>query len=231
MVEKNKRIVNLSHPYLSIAYRGIYSYGSNQEWSESKVMKGYGCGVIASSDVLAYLGLHKRGCQTKELRDLKFEKGAVEYQSYQEYVKVMRKKYFPVMPHFGIPGCMLPFGFNWYFYKNHIPLRAHWSVLPKNLMSGIQKMLDRDIPVILSIGLNFPFFWGKKALQIYTKSHDGTYTPIQKVRAHYVTVTGVEDDKLCISSWGKEYYIFWEEYRIYVKKHSSYFASNICLIK
>ena len=42
-----------------------------------------------------------------------------------------------------------------------------------------------------------------------------------------MTVTGMDEDWLCVSSWGNRYYISREEYRRYVRRHSSYLFSNI----
>jgi hypothetical protein len=42
-----------------------------------------------------------------------------------------------------------------------------------------------------------------------------------------VTVTGMDDEWLQIASWGKRYFIRRCEYMEYIRKNSSYFASNI----
>ena len=92
-------------------------------------------------------------------------------------------------------------------------------------------MLTRDIPVIFSVGPNFPKFWGKQAVNLYKKTAQGQYIPASKARAHYMTITGRDGKWLQISSWGKEYYLDFEEYLEYIRKHSSFIVSNIICIK
>ncbi len=58
-----------------------------------------------------------------------------------------------------------------------------------------------------------------------------------KINSHFVTVTGIIRDDLAsrymlrISSWGKQYYINYEEYRHYVESTSGRFTSSIVQIK
>ena len=82
--------------------------------------------------------------------------------------------------------------------------------------------------MILSIGQNIPF-WRRKKLCLY-RQENGVCLPAAEVKAHFVVVTGLENEYLQVSSWGKEYYISWQEYQKYAKKYSSFLVSNICLI-
>lgn len=83
-------------------------------------------------------------------------------------------------------------------------------------------MLHRDIPVILCI----PVMFGKrnegKGVALYKKDGSG-YHKVQTVNAHYVMITGVikEDGGpyFEISSWGKRYYINWQEYKSLIYRH------------
>ena len=88
----------------------------------------------------------------------------------------------------------------------------------------------QDIPVILAIGPNFPPLLGRKKVTFY-RLENGEYLPAAETAAHFVVVTGIVGEYLQVSSWGKEYYMFWPEYQRYVKKCSSFFASNICRIR
>lgn len=61
-----------------------------------------------------------------------------------------------------------------------------------------------------------------------------SYKPVQKdINGHFVTVTGIIKDSaaarimLRISSWGKEYYINYEEYRDYIGDQSGTYTSSI----
>lgn len=59
----------------------------------------------------------------------------------------------------------------------------------------------------------------------------------QDVNSHYVTVTGIIKDDVAsrimlrISSWGKQFYINYEEYRDYIDSYSGTFTSSIVQIK
>lgn len=75
-----------------------------------------------------------------------------------------------------------------------------------------------------------------------TKAQDNNKKPyyyktaVPEVHGHYVTVTGVIKDDvtnrimLKISSWGKQYYINYEEYRDYVENYGDTFTSSIVMI-
>ncbi len=45
----------LKGEYISVLKDGRLSYGGSQRWSDSPVLRGYGCGVIAALDLLLYL--------------------------------------------------------------------------------------------------------------------------------------------------------------------------------
>ena len=92
-------------------------------------------------------------------------------------------------------------------------------------------MLSADLPVILAVGPNFPAVWMKERLRFFVKSKNGVFRPGTATKSHYVTVTGMDEDWLRISSWGSEYYISRREYEDYVHRHSNPLFSNILYIK
>ena len=53
------KTIRLKYPYVAVMKDGKLSYGGNQSWFQGKILKKYGCGVIAGTDVLLYLNLHK----------------------------------------------------------------------------------------------------------------------------------------------------------------------------
>lgn len=220
----------LRYPYIAVNKDGKLHYGGSQSWSMSKIMQKYGCGVIAGTDLLLYLDLHKTYCRGMEAETEAYENGALKEEEYLHLVQKMRVRYFPLIPGFGMPGWLLALGINFYFLKNRIPLWASFGVTGKNIFQRIQGMLAHDIPVILAIGPNFPLPLKKHKLTFYRKSGD-TYREACKTAAHYVTVTGMDDMWLRISSWGQEYYVNKKEYLDYVKRHSSFLVSNICFIR
>ena len=205
----------LKKPYLQIRYKDQMSYGGNQTWFEKKFMKKSACGVIGAADVL----LHMRG------------KTQMTESEYMEFAKKLWKGYLPVIPGFGMNGLTLMLGLNGYFIKKKMPYRAYWNVSGRKKLAKIDQMLSKDIPVIFSVGPNFPNFRGKATVRLYIKNSDGNYGKASKVRSHYMIVTGRDGSYLQLSSWGKEYYINYAEYQDYIKQYSSHLVSNIVCIK
>lgn len=205
----------LQRPFLRIHGKNGNSFGGSQTWFLYKFLRKVGCGVISASNVLLYLQGREQMTEA----------------AYMEFAGKIWVRYFPVVPGFGMNGLTLMFGMNRYFQKNGIPYRAFWGISGRKMLDRIDKMLAKDIPVIMSVGPNFPIFWGKNQLTFYTKMRNGQYLPAAKTKAHYVTVTGRDGIYLQISSWGKEYYIDIREYREYVKSCSSSLVSNIICIK
>ena len=220
----------LKEPYIAIMKDGSLSYGGSQEWWRRKIMAGYGCGVIAATDILFYLDLHKEYCKGKDFQEEDIKSGIVDIETYQRCAEAMRKKYFPVIPSLGIPGWLLGMEINRYFIKNRIPLKATFGVRSRNIPNRIKAMLEHDIPVILAIGPNFPLPVRKHKLAFYEKIEEG-YEKIAEAAAHFVVITGFEGQWLRISSWGREYYVNFYEYQNYVKKYSCSLVSNICYIR
>lgn len=204
----------LKHSFLQVESKREYAFGGNQAWFPYKFLKKMGCGVVSAANVLMYL----KGKQN------------VSEMEYLDFAKKIWLQYLPVIPGFGMNGITLMIGLNRYFWKEGLPYRASWKISGKKMLSRIDEMLKKDIPVILSVGPNFPKFWRKEKLSFYRKADDGSYIPAVKTRAHFVTVTGREGQWLQISSWGKEYYFAIREYQNYVKNHSSYLVSNIICI-
>lgn len=204
----------LKHSFLQVETVGGTALGGNQAWFRRRYLKRSACGVISAANVLLY----RKGKQ-KLLE--------AEYMDFAEH---LWKYYLPVIPGFGMNGLTLSAGMNLYFLKNRLPYRAFWSLSGKKMMSRIDEMLERDFPVILGIGPNFPKFWGKETLKLYRRTPEGTSAAAAKTRAHFVTVTGREEDCLIISSWGKEYEIKINELETYVHRYSSSMVSNIIFI-
>lgn len=204
----------LKHPYLQVETPKEMSFGGDQSWFSRKFLRNVGCGIIGATDVLMYLRGRRKISQIE----------------YMDFAKYLWKRYLPVIPGFGMNGLTLMAGLNRYFLQNRLPYRAFWSVSVRKMLGRIDKMLGKDIPVILSVGPNFPFFMGKHQLTFYRKTNDGKYIPAVKTKAHFVTVTAREGVWLQISSWGKCYYIDIREYREYVRNYSSPLISNIICI-
>lgn len=201
----------LQSPYLKVDTKNGTAYGGNQAWLPYKFLKGMGCGLISAADVIFHL-------EGKE---------NLTEEEYVEFANKLWKWYLPVIPGFGMNGITLMIGLNRYFKKHGLSYRACWKISGEKLFSRIEQMLSDNIPVILSVGPNFPFVWKKQKLTFYTKNQEECFLPTVKTKAHFVTVTAREGAWLRISSWGKEYYISIREYREYVKRHSSFLVSNV----
>lgn len=190
------------------------SYGGNQKWFPYGFLKKSGCGVIGAANVI----LHLKG------------KKEVSRSEYMDFAKELWKYYFPVIPGIGMNGITLMVGLNRYFRKQELPYRACYQISRKKMLHRMDEMLSANVPVILSIGPNFPKLTGKKTITLYTKERNGQYLAKTGTKAHYVTVTGRIGTWLRISSWGKEYYIDLNEWKTYVRKYSSSLVSNIIYI-
>jgi len=220
----------LRYPYLSVKTQTENSFGGSQSWSNRRILRKYGCGVVGMADVLLYLGLHREDCETDLFYGILREDGYLSYPRYDRFVRKIWRRFLPVIPGVGIPGFFIPMAMNRYFRRYRIPLRAGWCFRSGQLLSRVETMLQQDIPVILAIGPNFPFLWRRKKLTLY-RLENGEYFPALETSAHFVVVTGIVGEFLQISSWGKEYYISWPEYQKYMKKNSSPVASNICRVQ
>ena len=143
----------------------------------------------------------------------------------------LSRRYLPLLPPFGTNGAALALGVNRVFARYNMPFRASWQLSGSKMMGKVESMLDADIPVILSIGGNFPFFWQENRVTLYSKDSLGRMHRASSTKAHYVTVTGSELNDLRISSWGREYYINKGEYFSYIHQHSNSIISNILMIE
>lgn len=219
---------SLSRPIISVEKNGEKSYGGNQRLFDNPTMRGYGCGVIAGADLLFYLALTRPGWATPythlpENEELSFE-------SYERLCSRLRHDFMPVIPRFGKTGPFLAAGLNAYFSRYGIGLRARWCIGHSKLFERIEEMLRADIPVIFSVGANFPLFWGKHRVNLYSRGADGAMQPSASTKAHFMTITGMDPDFLRVSSWGREYYISRREYLGYTKRYGSSVTSNIMYI-
>ena len=207
------------------------SYGGSQTWFSSPSIRGYGCGLIAAHDLLWYLE-RKESLTAQTDRHRSGEQLVSDSRSWEDYERSVKRlhRLFPILPRLGINGLMLSAGLNLAFLLRRLPYRACWHIGYRNTGKEISRLLDQDIPVILSIGGNFPLIWKKDRLPLYKKTGDGVYLKSSSTRAHYVTVTGIEHGWLRISSWGQEWYINWREYRNFARTKSCPLFSNICFM-
>ena len=223
-------MLRIKHNYISVAAGARRSFGGSQMLSVSKTMREVGCGVIAALDLLLYLSRTRDDCRCAFFADAASD-GCIDEREYDELALELSRRFFPIIPKLGVNGIMLAGGLNHFFRRYALPLRASWGMGSRRLYEEISDMLAQDFPVILSVGPDFPLVWQKHELNFYAKRPDGTLFPACRIKAHYVTVTGIDEQRLQISSWGREYYIDREEYWDYIRRHSGSIVSNIVKIR
>lgn len=219
----------LKHPYVSVAYGRGESYGGSQSLLGDKTERAVGCGVVAGLDLLAYLS-RWHGDTARLLREAALpEDGAIPAETYIRLAHRLRKAYLPLIPGQGINGILLALGLDRVFLGDGLPYLARWGVPYRRLWSETERMLAEDIPVILSVGPNFPKLWQHRALRLYDGA-DGRASG-ETVHAHYLTVTGMDGEWLQAASWGRRCFIRREEYLAYVAAHSARLLSNILTVR
>lgn len=203
--------------------------GGSQQLLPRKAMRDVGCGIVGAANVLLYLS-RKIGKSFGPL-DGKEETLPLSLDRFRRACRYLQLRYLPILPGFGMNGITLSIGMNRFFLTHRIPYRAHWCVSAEKLPEHVSDMLEKDLPVILAIGPNFPFFWRKKRLSLYRRLTDGRLTKAGSTTGHYVTITAMDDECFTVSSWGHEYIILREEYRNYSQKSSVPLFSNILLLR
>ncbi len=222
-----------------------YSYGGSQSWFDDHVSS-YGCGLIAASDTL--LCLMNRAGQ----KDLHYDQA-----SYEAWVSGLIGDPFHVIKWVGVPGTFIASGMKKVLKAKGTACDISWCVSHQKRLERIEEMLKAGLPVIFSIGPNL-FKRKPKGVWFFVKEdrevNEKALGPLSSFKAetmidgHYVTITGLvrgtfsltipgEGQKLYtgtmvkISSWGRIYYICYDEYETYVSRCSNAVFSNICLIR
>lgn len=186
------------------------AYGGNQHWCDTEVMKLRGCGAVAAANVI--LTLQGKLC--------------VEKEEYQQLVRELSRRYLWVIPKIGLDGFSLQFGMNRYFRRMHMPYRTRWGCRRKILWEEVRRMLDEGIPVIIAVGPNFPFFWKAEKVRLYSRGR-----AVLRVHDHYMTVTGMNEEWITVSSWGKCYEIYKAEFEEYQRKYSNGLLTSVLKVR
>ena len=223
-------MIELQHPYISVKYPGMASYGGGQQFSADPMLRRCGCGIIAATDLLLYLSCWHAFGAVDYFAGLLSEE-VIPSPSYHACIQRMNRKYFPMIPYGGINGLMLMAGVQRFFHDHGMPYNARWCFLSDKLWKRMENMLRQDIPVILSVGPNFPVIWGDERVSLYRKTEDERYLPGPGAKSHFVTVTGMDAGWLRVSSWGRIYYLNRKEFEAYTHQHSLRFVSNILLVE
>lgn len=208
--------VELKHDFIKIETDKGVLYGYDQNRFKSKRLQGYACGPVAVSNILAYE---------------KFSRNGKPVIGEDEYLNIYKKLSFfiPVIPRFGVNGIMMTIGLNLYFWLHGRKSFAYWGMTLIGFFRRIKRSLEKDEPVVLAVGPNFPNLFGKKTIGVYVKTENG-YRKAWQTRAHYVTVVGMDDEWFKISTWGNEAYINKKEFIDYARWKSLPLFSNIMVI-
>lgn len=223
-------MLSLRHPYISVDSPGVVSYGGGQQFSDDAMVRHCGCGIVAATDTLLYRQRwHSFG--SIPILDDCLRADPLPSSAYYDLIDLMRRRYFPLIPYAGINGLMLAMGMQRFFRHYKLPYSCRWCFSYSELWGRIEKMLSADMPVIMSVGPNFPFFWQNEKACFYVKSAEGEFRPSSGARSHYFTVTGMDENWLRISSWGRRYYLSRREFEHYAMRKSVPFVSNILYIQ
>ena len=222
--------IMLKHDICSVDCALYKTYGGNQMLSENKNIRKYGCGIVAVADLLWYIDRYHGKLDSPLLRELP-ETEAVPLEQYRHLLTELNRRFFPIIPTKGVNCFMLAGGLNVFLRLYGAKMTALWCMSGGKLWQRVEDMLRRDLPVIFTVGGNFPIVWGKERLRLYAKLPDGSYRPAGSVRAHYMTVTAINDTHIRVSSWGRMYYISKAEFEDYVRKYSESFICNMVYIK
>lgn len=223
-------MLSLQHPYISVTVHSGKSYGGGQQYSENVMVRRCGCGIIAATDLLLYLSRWHLS-EPATVFDGLAQEDPIPLSVYNDCILWMNRHYFPMIPYAGINGVMLMAGLQKFFLDYKLRYTARWCLTTSGLWDRIESMLRQDIPVILSAGPNFPLIWEDKRVGFYVKSSAGRYIPSSAAKAHFFTVTGMDESWLRISSWGRLYYMNRWEFLTYIRQHSISIASNTLLVQ
>ena len=223
-------VIQLKSRYTGVCYRGVESYGGNQRSSIDPVIKKCGCGIIAALDTLLYLGRQCRWTDVPELGPLDGD-SPISAGKYEESIAAMKRAYFPVLYPLGTNGMALALGINRFFKRYCLPFHGTWRPATAGIWTDMELMLSSDIPIVCAVGAIFPKFWERNGLTLQTFRSEECMAGTASARAHFVTVTGLDEEWIQISSWGKKYYISRKDYLSYVKEKSNPLLCGILYIR
>ena len=231
--------ISLSENFIQVADRTAnQSFGGNQGWfyiDKFGNLSRQGCGVIAAVDTFLYLS--GRYCNSFE----KYSYEVVAFCRNRRLAKLFMKeisfrKYDNISFAIGIIPIQISGFLNKQMKFTGRKMHFKWNGIHghRDLYFKMKSMISRNIPVIWSL-----YSHGKQ-IKLYVKNPADRFVYSgMDVNNHYVTATAVYEDcskehskMIEISSWGKKYYIDFDEYLEYVGNSLiNKYCSNILYIK
>lgn len=169
------------------------------------------------------------------------------------YIRFLNEFYISTPRWTGVLGTSLSKAINSYFKYAKIDYKSSWptSLTSEDMLLRIEEMLEKDIPVIFSVGPNTPNVFGVVEIEMYNQFKQGDsgydakinqlyqYKRIKVINGHYMTITEVIKDDIStnknvmlkVSSWGKLFYIDFDEYREYVEDEGGKWTSSMVYIR
>lgn len=223
-----------------LSLRNSYHAGDQNKFimpdapKKETTIRHFGCGLVGLADLILYLEDNRKRNQGGEEKSS--GKSGISAKAYDSFLNLLDNTVAKVHRLTGLNGFSLSHGFNRFADRNALPFKAHWGVPQKKLLEEVRFMLDRDIPVILSIGPDL-VPWRKNKGVLFLSDRPEKHPEGALVSDHYVTVTGLLEMEgktyLRVASWGKQYYMDFSEYTRYVKSQPPVFGSlfsNILLV-
>ncbi len=204
--------IELKRPYPAVETGDALSCGGSQNWFPDENFRHCGCGVVACADTLLYLTGQNR----------------LTINEYIQYVNSLRRC-FPLIPRCGIDGVRLAMGMNACLKRGGVPVRAGWSLSGSRFLDRLAAMLADDLPAVVAVGPNFSRVWGKERLPLYSKTPEGAYAEAERTKGHFLTVLGLGDEWMRVSSWGRELYIARADYADYMRRNGAAFTNLLFL--
>lgn len=222
-------MLSLKNCYPSLIKDMTLSYGGSQLWSDSAVIQKCGCGPVAAMDAAIYLSRFHGG-GNRQLSSLPPD-GPIPCSAYMSLLRRFCLRYFPIIPPLGINPMVLTVGLNRLFHDEKIPFKATVYMATEKIWAKIEEGLQSDTPVLLAIGQNYPRVWQKNRLAFYIKRSGGNYEAASGAKAHFVSITGMDETWLCISSWGNKYYINRTELTRFIRDNSRQWLCGIIYVQ
>ena len=161
-------------------------------------------------------------------------------EAYMHLLRKLSRFRYPIIPKAGSFGFEILLYINHFMRKNGRPERMHflWKNTAKRRLEVLRDSMDRGYPVILIIGQRFFRIWKKEGIDFFRLQDGNMKLAYSKVRRHFVTITGMyfpplasESMYLEITSWGKKYYISYEQLGRYISTISAPWISGLYYLK